>query len=158
MTRAFRARHADVPLILMGYANPIFAMTNERFSKLAAEVGADGLIVPDLPPEEGEELYGLCNERGVDSILLAAPSADLWDAQTDEEELGFPYDFIELWTTILERAESDGSEADKLKVALEKAAGCAVGEAAWTQFQEWGKKAVQIHKRNQHKLNSPVNL
>jgi len=64
----------DIPLILMGYANPILAMANDRFSKLAAEVGVDGLIVPDLPPEEGEELYGLCNERGVDGILLAAPT------------------------------------------------------------------------------------
>ncbi|MCP5041486.1 MAG: tryptophan synthase subunit alpha [bacterium] len=64
----------DVPLILMGYANPIFTMQYDRFSKLASEVGVDGIIVPDLPPEEGEELYGQCNARGVDSILLAAPT------------------------------------------------------------------------------------
>ncbi len=64
----------DVPLILMGYANLIFTMQYDRFSKLASEVGVDGIIVPDLPPEEGEELYGQCNARGVDSILLAAPT------------------------------------------------------------------------------------
>lgn len=64
----------EIPLILMGYANPIYAMGNDRFSKLASEVGVDGIIVPDLPPEEGEELYRLCNERGVDGILLAAPT------------------------------------------------------------------------------------
>ncbi len=64
----------DIPLILMGYANPFFTMGYERFSKLAAEVGVDGIIVPDLPPEEGDDLYGRCNERGVDGILLAAPT------------------------------------------------------------------------------------
>jgi tryptophan synthase alpha chain len=64
----------EIPLILMGYANPIFAMGPERFAKLAAEVGVDGIIVPDLPPEEGAELYDVCNELGVDGILLAAPT------------------------------------------------------------------------------------
>ncbi len=64
----------DIPLILMGYANPVFVMGFERFSKLAAEVGVDGIIVPDLPPEEGTELYEACNSKGVDGILLAAPT------------------------------------------------------------------------------------
>lgn len=64
----------EVPLILMGYANPVFAMGDERFAKLAAEVGVDGIIIPDLPPEEGSELYDGCNDLGVDSILLAAPT------------------------------------------------------------------------------------
>lgn len=63
-----------IPLILMGYANPVFAMGNRRFAKLAAEVGVDGIIVPDLPPEEGADLYDSCNDLGVDSILLAAPT------------------------------------------------------------------------------------
>lgn len=64
----------EVPLILMGYANPVFTMGYQRFAKLAAEVGVDGIIVPDLPPEEGAELYDGCNDLGVDSILLAAPT------------------------------------------------------------------------------------
>jgi tryptophan synthase alpha chain len=64
----------EIPLILMGYANPIFAMGDERFSKLASEVGIDGVIVPDLPPEEGAELYLSCNNAGIDGILLAAPT------------------------------------------------------------------------------------
>lgn len=64
----------EIPLILMGYANPVYAMGDERFSKLAAEVGVDGVIIPDLPPEEGADLYGRCNEAGVDGILLAAPT------------------------------------------------------------------------------------
>ncbi len=64
----------DVPLILMGYANPFFAMGEERFAAAAAEVGVDGVICPDLPPEEGELFYGALEARGVDGILLAAPT------------------------------------------------------------------------------------
>lgn len=64
----------EVPLVLMGYANPFFAMGGERFAKLAAEVGVDGVIVPDLPPEEGEGFYAQLESQGVDGILLAAPT------------------------------------------------------------------------------------
>jgi tryptophan synthase alpha chain len=64
----------DVPLVLMGYANPFFAMGEERFATAAADVGVDGVICPDLPPEEGEVFYGALERRGVDPILLAAPT------------------------------------------------------------------------------------
>jgi NAD+ synthase (glutamine-hydrolysing) len=40
-------------------------------------------------------------------VLKAPPSTDLWDGQTDEEELGFSYDFVELWTTYLEKEEDE---------------------------------------------------
>ncbi|MHA7838748.1 MAG: tryptophan synthase subunit alpha, partial [bacterium] len=43
----------EQPLVLMGYANPIHAMGGEAFAKAAAEVGVDGVIVPDLTPEDG---------------------------------------------------------------------------------------------------------
>ena len=64
----------DVPLVLMGYANPFYAMGEGRFAEAAAEVGVDGLIVADLPPEEGQGLYAAVEQRGVDPILLAAPT------------------------------------------------------------------------------------
>lgn len=64
----------DIPLVLMGYANPFFAMGEERLAAAAAEVGVDGLICPDLPPEEGQALYAALETHGVDPILLAAPT------------------------------------------------------------------------------------
>jgi tryptophan synthase alpha chain len=64
----------EVPLVLMGYANPFFAMGSEGFADAASQVGIDGVIVPDLPPEEGEEFYGALASRGIDGILLAAPT------------------------------------------------------------------------------------
>jgi tryptophan synthase alpha chain len=64
----------ELPLILMGYANPFYAMGEDGFATAAAEVGVDGIIVPDLPPEEGEGLFRACEKRGVDVILLVAPT------------------------------------------------------------------------------------
>jgi tryptophan synthase alpha chain len=64
----------DVPLVLMGYANPVYAMGLENFASAASEVGVDGIIIADLPPEEGASLYASCNAAGVDGILLAAPT------------------------------------------------------------------------------------
>jgi len=64
----------DVPIVLMGYANNLLAMGEEEFAAAAAEVGVDGLIAVDLPPEEGEGLHAALRARGVDPILLAAPT------------------------------------------------------------------------------------
>jgi len=64
----------EVPLVLMGYTNPILAMGEQNFAEAAASVGVDGVIVIDLPPEEGETLFGALSAAGVDVILLAAPT------------------------------------------------------------------------------------
>jgi tryptophan synthase alpha chain len=68
-----RAR-VEQPLVLMGYANPIHAMGGLAFAKAAAEVGVDGIIIPDLPPEDGQPWLDPCREAGIDPILLAAPT------------------------------------------------------------------------------------
>lgn len=73
MVRRLRSQ-VEIPLIVMGYANPFFAMGEERFASAAAEVGVDGVICPDLPPEEGAPLYDALAKRGIDPILLAAPT------------------------------------------------------------------------------------
>jgi tryptophan synthase alpha chain len=64
----------EVPLVLMGYTNPILAMGEASFAEAAAAVGVDGVIVVDLPPEEGEDLHGALGRAGVDPVLLAAPT------------------------------------------------------------------------------------
>lgn len=72
--RRIRER-TDVPLIAMGYANPYYAMGGAAgFAAAAAAVGLDGVICPDLPPEEGADLYAALADHGVDGILLAAPT------------------------------------------------------------------------------------
>ena len=72
----FRASHPDTPLVLMGYANPIYRRTWPGFAAEAEEAGVDGVIVVDLPPEEDAPLRMALSERGVAMIRLAAPTSD----------------------------------------------------------------------------------
>ena len=62
---------SEVPLLLMGHANPFYAMGPNGFAEAAAEAGVDGVIVADLPPEEGADLYGAAEKAGIDGVLLA---------------------------------------------------------------------------------------
>jgi tryptophan synthase alpha chain len=68
-----RAR-VEVPIVLMGYANNFLAMGEQELAVACGDVGVDGLIAVDLPPEEGEALHDALRARGVDPILLAAPT------------------------------------------------------------------------------------
>ena len=73
LVQRVRAR-VDVPIVLMGYANNVLTMGEQEFAAAAAAVGVDGLIAVDLPPEEGEGLHAALRARGVDPVLLAAPT------------------------------------------------------------------------------------
>jgi len=75
MVRRLRER-TQVPIVLMGYFNPIFAYGAERFAFDAAQAGVDGLLVVDLPPEESAELKGATDSCGLDLIFLLTPTSD----------------------------------------------------------------------------------
>jgi tryptophan synthase alpha chain len=66
----------QVPIVLMGYFNPIFIYGAERFAVDAAAAGVDGLLVVDLPPEEAAELKGATDQAGLDLIFLLTPTSD----------------------------------------------------------------------------------
>jgi tryptophan synthase alpha chain len=68
------AEQVDVPLILMGYYNPILAYGLKRFCETARESGVSGLIVPDLPPEEALPLREAAMEQGLTLIFLIPPT------------------------------------------------------------------------------------
>jgi tryptophan synthase alpha chain len=76
LVRRVRARDAEVPIVLMGYYNPIYSYSNARFLADAKAAGADGLIVVDLPPEEDPELCLPARAAGLDFIRLATPTTD----------------------------------------------------------------------------------
>lgn len=76
LVRRVRERDAAVPIVLMGYYNPIYAYGNQRFLADARGAGADGLIVVDLPPEEDSELCLPARAAGLDFIRLATPTTD----------------------------------------------------------------------------------
>jgi len=73
---AFRERHPDTPLVLMGYANPMLRRGPEWFASAAAEAGVDGVICVDVPPEEDDALGPALRARGIDPIRLATPTTD----------------------------------------------------------------------------------
>jgi tryptophan synthase alpha chain len=64
----------DVPLVFMSYYNPVLASGLDSFVSGCAAAGVNGLIVPDLPPEEGFELEALTRKRSIDLIYLVAPT------------------------------------------------------------------------------------
>lgn len=70
-----REEFPEKPIILMGYYNPIFVYGEERFIEDSKRAGADGFIVPDLPPEEGMEFSRKVKESGLSPIFLAAPTS-----------------------------------------------------------------------------------
>ena len=65
----------DIPLAFMTYYNPVLAYGQDAFSLACSQAGIDGLIIPDLPPEEGEELESAARKRGIDLIYLLAPTS-----------------------------------------------------------------------------------
>ncbi len=83
---------ADLPLVLMGYCNPILHFGLEEFLRTAAETGVDGLIVPDLPPEEAAEYRNGCMQCGLAAVFLMAPNAtDERIGIVDEASTHFSY-------------------------------------------------------------------
>ncbi len=75
MVRQFREQDTDTPVVLMGYLNPIEIMGYSSFAERAQAAGADGVLIVDLPPEEGEELLTVLREREIDPIYLLAPTS-----------------------------------------------------------------------------------
>ena len=72
----FRARHPDVPLVLMGYANPMVRRGAGWFADAAQQAGVDGVICVDIPPEEDDALGPALRSKGIAPIRLATPTTD----------------------------------------------------------------------------------
>lgn len=73
--RTLRERGVTIPLVMMGYLNPLLAYGLERFVTDAAAAGASGFIVPDLPTEEADEFNALCAAHGLGFTPLLAPNS-----------------------------------------------------------------------------------
>jgi len=65
----------DIPLVFMTYFNPVFHYGLEEFGSACAGSGVSGLIIPDLPPEEGSELEAITQKQNLDLIYLLAPTS-----------------------------------------------------------------------------------
>lgn len=67
--------HSAIPLLLMTYYNPVFKYGEEGFIKDAVHAGIDGVIIPDLPPDEAAGLLGVARRAGFATIFLLAPTS-----------------------------------------------------------------------------------
>lgn len=81
----------EVPLVFLTYLNPVFNYGYSRFLARCAELGVDGIIIPDLPYEEKGELTEIAANFGVDVISLIAPTSEQRIKQIAQEATGFIY-------------------------------------------------------------------
>ncbi|MDD3654033.1 MAG: tryptophan synthase subunit alpha [Desulfotomaculaceae bacterium] len=80
-----------VPLLFMTYLNPVYTYGKDRFMSRCTQCGIDGIIVPDLPYEEKDELAGVCEGHGVDLISMIAPTSADRISLIAKEAKGFIY-------------------------------------------------------------------
>jgi tryptophan synthase alpha chain len=89
-----------LPVVLMVYANPILARGQSEFARMAADAGAAGIIVPDLPHDEAGELRAACDSAGIALVPLVAPtSTDERIAEVGRDARGFIYTVSTTGTT-----------------------------------------------------------
>lgn len=133
------------PAVVMGTGNKDEDGYLAYFCK-AGDGVVDIQLISDL---HKSEVYKVGNYLKVpDSILNAVPSADLWDGQEDEKELGFTYDFIEFYTGYYLKMERE-AKLEFLKT---------LDNSSYKEFIDFEEKCKTIHNKNQHKLIGIVNL
>lgn len=116
-----------IPMVFMTYANVVFSYGAERFLSQCAEVGIDGIILPDLPFEEKEEFLPISRKYGVDLISLIAPTSEHRIAMIAKEAEGFLYIVSSLGVTGM-RSEIKTDLASIVKVVRENTdIPCAIG-------------------------------
>jgi tryptophan synthase alpha chain len=69
------SQKVDIPLVFMTYYNPVLKYGLDKFSTACADAGISGIIIPDLPPDEGSDLEAISQGQGVDLIYLLAPTS-----------------------------------------------------------------------------------
>jgi tryptophan synthase alpha chain len=113
-------RTSDVPIILMGYLNPIHAYGYERFSCDAAQAGIDGVLLVDMPPEESADFLRSANSHGLNVIFLLTPTSDITRIDTvNRLGRGFIY-YVTVTGVTGARQEISDSLAGELAKVREK--------------------------------------
>ncbi len=132
----FRMRHPDVPLVLMGYANPMIRRGPEWFARAAADAGVDGVICVDIPPEEDDALGPALRAAGVDLVRLATPTTDAARLPTVlEGASGFLYYVSVAGITGLQQAQQGSIEAAVARIKATTDIPVAVGFGVRTPEQ-----------------------
>ncbi len=136
-------RRSSIPLVFMTYANVIFSYGTERFAAAAAELGMDGLILPDVPYEEKEEFEVPFRNQGLDFISMIAPTSHQRIQQIAREAHGFLYCVSSLGVTGM-RSRITTDVGEMVQLAKEASSiPCAVGFGISTpdQARQMARKA-----------------
>ncbi len=153
-----------IPMVFMTYANVVFSYGTERFIKKAAEIGMQGLILPDVPFEEKEEFSTLCKAYGLDFISLIAPTSEHRISKIAKESSGFVYCVSSLGVTGTRNsitADIDTmvkmvrqstntptaigfgiSTPEQAKTMSEKADGIIIGSAIMKLVEQYGEHSI----------------
>ena len=120
-------KDVKTPMVFMTYANVVFSYGIERFCKRAAEVGMDGMILPDVPFEEKEEFASVAEKYGLDLISLVAPTSHEKISMIAKEAEGFVYCVSSLGVTGMRSQITTDIGAMVELVKAQKDIPCAVG-------------------------------
>lgn len=132
-----------IPLVFMTYANVVFSYGTDKFLKTAADIGMDGLILPDVPYEEKGDFDQTCEKYGLDLISLVAPTSHDRIKMIAKEAKGFVYCVSSLGVTgMRSNITTDiGAMVKLVKEATDIPAAIGFGISTPAQAKEMSKKA-----------------
>ena len=143
-------KQTQIPLVFMSYYNPILQYGIKKFAQDAVNAGLDGVIVPDLPPEEAGELITVARKTGLDTIFLLAPTSTQSRIKlVAESSKGFVY-YVSLTGVTGARAKvaTDVSASiKKIKRATDKPIAVGFGISTPAQVRQvvnWGADGVIV--------------
>lgn len=116
-----------IPMVFMTYANVVFSYGTERFMARSAEVGIDGLILPDVPFEEKDEFAPVCERYGLDWISFVAPTSEARIERIARDAKGFIYVISSLGVTGVRQSISTDLSGLIAKIRSVTQTPCAVG-------------------------------
>ena len=142
MVRKIRTK-TQVPMVFMTYANVVFSYGTEKFIGKAAQLGMDGLILPDVPFEEKSEFSDVCRSHGMDLISLIAPTSHERVSMIAAQADGFVYCVSSLGVTGVRSSITTDIGAMVSLVKAQKDIPCAVGFGISTpeQAQKMGAQS-----------------
>lgn len=128
-------KRVRIPMVFLTYINPIYTYGKDRFMSKCQETGIDGIIVPDLPFEEKEELEPDCDRYGIDLIPLIAPTSRERIRMIAENARGFIYCVSSMGVTGVRSEIKTDIEAMVQLVRESSKVPCAVGFGISTEEQ-----------------------
>lgn len=136
-------KEVKVPMVFMTYANVVFSYGTEKFASKCAEIGMDGVILPDIPFEEKDEFADTFKKYNLDFISLVAPTSDSRIEMIASQAEGFVYCVSSLGVTGERKSISDsaGEIAMQVKKYTDKPAAIGFGISTPEQAREMAQYA-----------------